>query len=305
MASPLNALHMKASDSCKNQVTLEFCMKINEKRRNKMIPNKITTITLLLVFAGLGPIPGAYADDQRARVIMEKVDARDDGDNQTADMEMILIDKRGSQRVRKIATFSKDKDADELRLMFFQHPADVKDTSFLTYDYDDPDKDDDQWLYLPALRKTKRIASSDKSGSFMGSDLNYSDMTDRNLADYDFTLKKEMEVKGVKTWLIESIPRSKKVIKETGYKKSLIIVRQDNYVVIRAVNWVKDGGYLKYVDVRRLQRIDGIWVATETHVTKKKDKKTVHKTILKLNNVKFNQKLDYALFTVRRMEKGL
>jgi hypothetical protein len=269
-------------------------MKINEKRRNKMIPNKIASITatILLVFAGLWPLPGAFADDPRARAIMEKVDARDDGDNQTADMEMILIDKRGNQRVRKIATFSKDKGPDELRLMFFQHPADVKDTSFLTYDYDDPDKDDDQWLYL-------------KSGSFMGSDLNYSDMTDRNLEDYDFTLKKEMDVKGVKTWLIESIPRSKKVVKETGYKKSFIFVRQDNYVVIRAVNWVKDGGYLKYVDVRRLELIDGIWVASETHVTQKKDKRTVHKTILKLNRVKFNQKLDYELFTIRRMEKGL
>ena len=272
-----------------------------------MIPNKIATIlvTGFLAFAGPWPLPDAFADDPRAREIMEKVDARDDGDNQTADMEMILIDKRGNQRVRKIATFSKDQGADELRLMFFEHPADVKDTSFLTYDYDEPDKDDDQWLYLPALRKTKRIASSDKSGSFMGSDLNYADMTVRNLDDYDFTLKKEMDVKGVKTWLIESIPRSKKVIKETGYKKSFIFVRQDNYVVIRAVNWVKDGGYLKYVDVRRLELIDGIWVATETHVTKKRDKKTVHKTILKFNNVKFNQKLDYEMFSIRRMEKGL
>jgi len=247
----------------------------------------------------------SLADDRKAREIMEKVDARDDGDNQTADMEMILIDKRGNQRVRKIATFSKDKGADELRLTFFQHPADVKDTSFLTYDYDDPDKDDDQWLYLPALRKTKRIASSDKSGSFMGSDLNYSDMTDRNLEDYDFTLKKEMDVKGIKTWLIESIPRSKKVIEETGYKKSFIFVRQDNFFVIRAVNWVKDGGYLKYVDVKRLELIDGIWVATETHVTKKKGKKLAHKTVLRFDNVKFNQKLDYEMFTVRRMEKGL
>ena len=270
---------------------------------NKALTCLLSLAALILVVA-LTPSLG-WCDDPAARAIMEKVDARDDGDNRTADMEMILIDKNGNQRVRKIATFSKDKGADELRLMFFQHPADVKDTSFLTYDYDDPDKDDDQWLYLPALRKTKRIASSDKSGSFMGSDLNYSDMTDRNLEDYNFTLKKEMEVKGVKTWLIESIPRTKKVIKETGYEKSLIIVRQDNYVVIRAVNWVKEGGYLKYVDVKRLELIDGIWVATETHVTKKKNKKLAHKTILKFNNVKFNQKLDYEMFTIRRMEKGL
>jgi hypothetical protein len=270
---------------------------------NKALTCLLSLAALVLVLA-LAPSLG-WCDDPAARAIMEKVDARDDGDNQTADMEMILIDKRGKKRVRRLSVFSKDKGEDTLRLMFFLEPADVKDTAFLTWDYDDPDKDDDQWLYLPALRKTKRIASSDKSGSFMGSDLNYSDMTDRNLEDYDFTFKKEMDVKGVKTWLIESIPRSKKVIKETGYKKSLIFVRQDNYVVIRAVNWVKDGGYLKYVDVRRLELIDGIWVATETHVTKKKNKKTAHKTILKFNNVKFNQKLDFEFFTIRRMEKGL
>ena len=250
-------------------------------------------------------VPFAFADDPKARDIMEKVDARDDGDNQTSNMEMILIDKRGNQRVRKIASFSKDKGEDTYRLMFFQLPADVKDTAFLTWDYDDPDRDDDQWLYLPALRKTKRIASSDKSGSFMGSDLNYSDMTDRNLMDYDFFYKKELDVKGVKAWLIESIPVSKKVIKETGYTKSLLIVRQDNYFVIRAVHWVKDGGYLKYIDVKNLVQIEGVWVATEMHITKKKGKQLAHKTILKLDQVKFNQDFDFDLFTIRRMEKGL
>lgn len=246
-----------------------------------------------------------FADDPRARAIMEKVDARDDGDNQTADMEMVLIDKGDNRRVRKIRTFSKDQGQDTLKLMFFLHPADVKDTAFLTYDYDDPEKDDEQWLYLPELGKPKRIATSDKSGSFMGSDLNYSDMTSRNLEDYDFTLKKEMAVKGVAVWVIEAVPRRKKVIEETGYKKSLILVRQDNYVVIRAVNWVKDGGYLKYTDVRTLEQIDGIWVGTEMHVATKLGKTTVHRTILTLDNVRFNQNLDDDLFTVRRMQKGL
>ena len=267
--------------------------------------NKVIIAAFILIIV-IPTIPRqSQADDPAARAIMEKVDARDDGDNQTSDMEMILIDKRGKKRIRRIATYRKDKGDDMMRLMFFIHPADVKDTSFLTIDYDDPSKDDDQWLYLPALRKSKRIASTDKSGSFMGSDLNYSDMTDRNLPDYDFNLKKEMEVKGVKTWLIESIPRTKKVIKETGYKKSLIFVRQDNYVVIRAVHWEKDGGYLKYVDVKELEFIDSVWVATETHVSRKKGKQLVHNTVLKLNNIKFNQNLDNELFSVRRMEKGL
>jgi len=112
-------------------------------------------------------------------------------------------------------------------------------------------------------------------------------------------------VNGVKTWVIWSIPRSKDIMEETGYEKSLLFVRQDNFLVIRALNWVRDGCYLKYMDVKNIERIEGIWVATEMHVTKKKGKDTVHKTILKLSDVKFNQNLEYDLFTVRRMEKGL
>ena len=264
----------------------------------------VISFLIILVFDGRI----AIADDPLARSIMEKVDARDDGDNQTADMEMVLIDKKGKKRIRKIRTSSKDRGEDTLKLMFFVHPADVKDTAFLTYDYDDAQKDDDQWLYLPALRKTKRIATADKSGSFMGSDLNYSDMTSPDLEDYDFSFYekgKETEVRGNKVWVIWSVPRTKEVIRETGYKKSLLFVRPDLDMVVRAVRWVDQGGYLKYVDVKSLEQIDSIWVATETHVTKKKGKKTAHKTILQLNNVKFNQDLDYDFFTIRRMEKGL
>ena len=265
---------------------------------------KYVTVGLLIAVLCL-PALAAGADDPKARAIMEKVDARDDGNRQTADMQMTLIDKNGNQRKRSIHSFSKDMGEDTYRLMFFIEPADVRDTGFLTYDYDDPNRDDDQWLYLPALRKTKRIASSDKSGSFMGSDLSYADMTSRNLDDYDFTLKKEMEVKGHPVWLIESIPRNKKVIKETGYTKSLLFVRQDNYYVIRGIHWVKDGGYLKYIDTRTLEQIDGVWVGTEMHITKKKGKKMAHKTELYWRNVRFNQDLADDLFTIRRLEKGL
>ncbi len=236
---------------------------------------------------------------------MEKVEDREDGDNMIANMIMVLIDKHENERIRNIRNFSKDFGEDTYKLMFFVHPPDVKDTGFLTYDYDDPEKDDDQWLYLPALRKTKRIATDDKDSSFMGSDLNYADMTSRDLEDYDYKLLKEMDDRGHPVWVIQSIPRTPEVIDETGYEKSILFVRQDNYVVVRAVHWVRDGGYLKYFDVRDLKKIDGIWTALETHVTKKKGKITEHKTILKFENLKYNQDLDENMFTVRRLEKGL
>lgn len=261
----------------------------------------ILILILATIFAGTL----AFADDPKAWAIMEKVDARDDGDNMTADMEMILIDKRGKKRVRRIHAINKDKGEDTLKLMFFLEPADVKDTAFLTYDYEDADKDDDQWLYLPALRKTKRIASSDKTSSFMGSDFSYADMTKRALENYKYKLLKEMDVRGQKTWLIESLPRNKRVIDQYGYTRSVLFVRQDNFVVVRAVHWVKEGKRLKYMDVKKLEFIDHIWQSTEIHMTTKKTKHTLHKTIMKWHNVKFNQKLDEDMFTVRRIEKGL
>jgi hypothetical protein len=245
------------------------------------------------------------ADDAEARDIMQKVLDRDEGDNRTAQMEMVLIDKNGKQRLRKLQTFQKDKGRDNYGLMFFLHPADVKDTAFLNYDYNDPDHDDDQWLYLPGLRKTKRIASADKSGSFMGSDLNYSDMTDLVLKDYDFFIKKEMTDRGHKVWIIEAIPRSEKVIRETGYTKTWHFVRQDIYYVVRAISWTEKKNILKYLDVKSLENIQGIWVGTEMQVYQKRGKKTIHKTILRLHNVQYNQDLGFDLFTIRRMEAGL
>jgi hypothetical protein len=262
-----------------------------------------TRNAIIALLSTLLAMTAAHADDPKARDIMTKVDARDDGDKRTSDMQMILIDRNGAERVRTLRSWTKDMGADTYRIMFFLDPADVKDTGFLTYDYDAAEKDDDQWLYLPALRKSKRIAAADKSGSFMGSDFNYSDMTQRNLADYDFTLQKETAVEGHSAWIIEAVPRSQKVIDEIGYTKSLLIVRQDNFVVIRAVNWEKNGN-LKYMDVRKLELIDNIWTPTEIHMTTKRGKDTEHKTVLKFMNTRYNQPMSDDLFTVRQLEKG-
>lgn len=262
----------------------------------------LCTALLLAVFAAA---PVVSAADLTAREIMQRVDDRDDGDNGSSEMEMVLIDKSGHERSRKIRSFTKDKGEDKMRIMFFLEPADVKDTGFLTYDYDDPKKDDDQWLYLPALRKTKRIASSDKSGSFMGSDFNYADMTRKDLDAYDFKILKEEEVRGAKTWVIEAVPKTPEEIDETGYTKSVVFVRQDNFVVVRAVHWEKTGGRLKYLDATRVDQIDGIWTITENTMTTKQGKETLHKTVLRFSNVKYNQKLGEDMFTVRRLEKGL
>ncbi len=252
----------------------------------------------------LSTISIAVAANPTAREIMDAVNDRDDGDNALMQMEMRLIDKRGKERIRKLKKWSQDRGEDSYSLLFFLSPSDVKDTGFLTYDYDESGKDDDQWLYLPALHKTKRIANDDKSGSFMGSDFNYSDMTDPDLDDYEFTLMKETEVKGHPVWQIKSVPKSKETIKETGYRQSVVFVRKDNHVVVRVVRWLEKKGKLRYLDVKKLEQIDGVWTPMETTMTTKQGKRTHHKTVIRYSSVKYGQELGQDMFTVRRLEKG-
>lgn len=275
------------------------------KTRIRIIPLCLAFFLFTWPQAGAVAATGAMT----ARAVMEQVDARDDGDRSIADMTMLLIDRQGRQRSRSIRSFSLDKGKDIHTLMFFLTPADVAGTGFLTYDYDQADSDDDQWLYLPALKKTKRIATSDKSGSFMGSDFTYADMTRRRLDDYTYTFNKEQgetTVYGQKTWVIDSTPRTPLVIKETGYARSILFVRQDNFMVVRAIHFVEDGGDLKYFDVKKMEQVDGIWTNLEMHMTRKKGGNTIHQTILTLDTVRYNQEaVNEGLFTIRTLEKGL
>lgn len=262
---------------------------------------RATEALLALLIAVLLPVLAHAAPT--GRQIMEAVDARDDGDREIRDMEMLLIDKRGNRRTRTIRWFRREDGADDQTVLFYLAPADVKDTGLLTYDYDAPERDDDQWLYLPALEKTKRIAAGDKSGSFMGSDFSYADMTSREVDRYTYRLMEEGEVNGTKVWQVEGIPNAKEM-EETGYTKSILFVRQDNDFVIRSVHWVKKGKRLKYFDVKKLELIDDVWVATEAHMTTKLGKATLHKTVIRSHNVRFDQDLDPDDFTVRKLEAG-
>lgn len=265
--------------------------------------------SLIILFLGLALSAPSLADTQ-AREIMERVDSRDDGDSVVSTIQMILIDKNNKQRIRQMKSFAKDiNENTEYKSIFFLSPSDVKNTAFLTFDYSDNDKEDDQWMYLPALKKTKRIPASDKDSAFMGSDFSYADMTDKELDDYTFKLVKETTIKRkegeVPVWVIESMPISQSVIDETGYKKSILYIRKDNHVLTRAKFYLKKANRIKYMDVRKLEKINDIWVASQTTMTTKQGKQTLHKTVLNNSNIKINQPIDDDMFSIRKIEKGL
>ena len=253
----------------------------------------------------LGALLPCSGESLTALEIIQRADARDDGDNMTSERTMILIDKNDHKRTRIMRSFSKDKGEDTLRLMFFTAPSEVRDTGFLTWDYRKGNKDDDQWLYLPELNKVKRIASADKSGAFMGSDFSYADMTRRVVEEWNYKILKSDKVRGKECWLIEAVPLNKTIQDRYGYKKSILFMRKDIFMVCRAVHWLDEGNKIKYVDFPDIKKIDNIWTSIEINAKTTRKGKTLHRTVLRSENVKYGQAVEESMFTTRQLEKGM
>ena len=179
---------------------------------------RITLLTALLVAAA------AQMNAQTGRDIIQRVKDRPDGNTRYAEMQLTLVKKNGDKRERKMVSWAMDEGKDTKKIMFFTYPGDVKGTGFLTWDYDQAGKEDDKWLYLPAMKKTRRISgSSSKTDYFMGTDFTYDDMGGRNVDDDTHTLLREETRDGHKCWVIESKTKDSREI----YSRKLTWVRQD------------------------------------------------------------------------------
>ena len=258
-----------------------------------------------LLTASLTSFP-VSALELSAKQIMQKVDDRDTGETIVSESALILIDKKKRQRIRQLKLFSKEYEQVDKSVSFFMSPADVKDTAYMSFDWDDDAKEDDSWLYLPALQKTNRIAASDKSGAFMGSDFSYADIDGVEVEDFTYRLVKESEeVNGHDCWVIESTPKSKAVIKETGYLTTTSWIRKDIFMQVKAIIKVKKGKRVKYFQAKDIEQIQGIWTAKTLQMVTTKRNKLEHSSVLKINAVDYQTKVDDKMFENNRLQRGL
>jgi hypothetical protein len=249
--------------------------------------------------------PASSHAELTAQEIMQRVVDRDEGETQTADVEMTLIDAGGDARVRKFRAFKKVFGEDTHQILFVVAPEDIRNSGFLTYDYDAPSRDDDQWLYLPALQKSKRLAGGSKRDSFFGSDFSYADLASVPIDAYSFELASEDKVRGQPVWIIRATPTTEQERERTGYREVVHFVRKDNFVVVRALYVSERAGRAKYLDVTELEQIDGIWIPTEIVMITKEAKAETHRTILRNRNVRVNDPIDDDYFSIRYLERGL
>ena len=254
---------------------------------------------LLLVIA---PFVAAQSADE----IMQKNDKRYTGDTQKSTSVLTLIDKKGNQRVRDLLLYSIDKKDVKKSLFFFQSPAEVKGTGYLSFDWDDPNKEDDSWLYLPALQKITRVAASDESGSFMGSDFSYADINGTDYEDYHYTIVKDSDpVDGADCWVIHSTPKDDSIVEKTGYLDATNWIRKDNYMQVKSIINVKKGKRIKYFQARDIKQIQGIWTALSLQMVTTQNGKKEHASVFTITDVKYNDALDDSLFDTQTLQRGL
>ena len=246
-------------------------------------------------------------DETDAAKIMSAVDGRDDGDKQIARMVMIVRDDAGRERKRVVQSRRMDFPGQTKSITLFESPADVRNTGLLSFDYDDGKKSDDQWLYMPALKKPTRIASSDKSGSFMGTDMSYADMTKQDPKNFDYTISQpSATVDGDDCWVIEAKPNNPATAEETGYVKSLIWVSKTKLMPLKIKNWIREGQKIKYIKFADVQQINGIWVAKKILAQTKRGKTVESKTVIAFKSIKFNQaSVTESDFTHQKLKSGL
>jgi len=261
---------------------------------------KILTGIIILLFSASTTVA------MTAQEIMQKVDDRDTGQTQISTATMTLIDKKDRKRVRKLKLFSKEFSDVNKSISFFVSPVDVKDTSFLSYDWSDKSKEDDSWLYLPAMQRVNRTAAGDKSNSWMGSDFTFSDVEGANINEYTYKILSQSDpVDGHDCWKIEALPKSKDIVKKTGYLKTISWVRKDAFLVVRGINYVKKGKRVKYYSTKNIKKIDEIWTIGTIQMVTTKNKKVQHSSRFSLEDVSYNNEVDNQMFEVETMQRGL
>ena len=236
------------------------------------------------------------AENFDGRQIMVLVDERSDGDDRHSIMKMTLINKRGRQRIREVENYSKDYGKDKKTVMVFKQPADVKGTAFLSWDYDDLEKDDDKWLYMPAMKKVRRISGSSTNEYFMGTDFTYDDMGDRNVDEDIHTLLGNDEINGRACWKVESIPVDKKDM----YTRKVVWVDQEAHFSLKTEFYDKDG-LLKIYRALDFERQDKFWTVFRSEMD---NVSRDHKTIMETSSMKYDTGIKGSLFKVSTLQRG-
>lgn len=236
-----------------------------------------------------------YGQKLSGKEIADKAYNREDGKDSHFKLEMVLVDKQGGERKRTVELISKDNGDLVNTFVEFTSPADINGTRFLTLE--NKGEDDTQHLYLPALGRSRRIVGGQKKQSFVNTDFTYEDMERRHPDRDKHTLLKEEKIGEWDCYVVESAPVNPE---SSQYSKWVAWVEKQSFVVVKVDLYDKKGENTKHLTVKKLEKKSDIWTAMDMVMENIKGQT---KTIMKVQDVKYNQGVDDKIFTVRHLEE--
>ncbi len=237
--------------------------------------------------------------------IAQNINARDEGIAVARLLTMEMTDRHGKVRVRETRAFRKYFGDEKHTAIFYLKPKNIKDTAFLTYDYADKAKDDDQWLYLPAMRKVRRISASDRGDYFLGTDLSYEDIkleTRVSMTDYTRKTIGEDVVDGVHCYVVEETAIDHETAEELGHLRRESCVDDTIWIVRRSRFWDLQNKPLKTTHFRDISKVQDIWTA---HTIEVENHKTGHQTVFSFSDVDYSEAVSDRVFTQNALKRGL
>lgn len=237
--------------------------------------------------------------------VVKNINARNEGISQSRNLKMILTDKRGKERIRETISYRKYFGDEKRTVIHYLTPRNVKKTAFLTFDYPDADKDNDQWLYLPAMRKVRRISASDRGDYFLGTDFTYEDIKKESkvtLEDYTRKTLREEVLNGNPTYVIEATPVNADVADKLGYGKVIQWVDKNIWMTRKSEFYDTRGKLLKTTLFKDIKQVDSIWSAHRLEVD---NHKTGHKTVFVFTDVIYDKEVRDDFFTQRAIRRSL
>jgi len=239
---------------------------------------------LLTALLMILPISGLWAQtaEEKGLAIAVEADKRDTGwiDEQT-EMSMILRNKRGQESRREIRLkIMEVEDDGDKSISIFDTPRDVKGTAFLSYTH--ALEPDDQWLYLPALKRVKRIASANKSGPFMGSEFAYEDLTSSEVKKYTYKWLRDESLEGKDVFVIERYP----AYENSGYTRQIVWIDKEMYQPLKIEFYDRKNALLKTLVMTEYKLyLDKYWRTSKMDMV---NHQTSKGTTLLWNNYRFN-----------------
>ena len=232
---------------------------------------KFLPLILIAGLTGLSLPSTAAASPEKGLEIATELDKRDTGfKDSTSTMVMVLSDQHGqsTQRAIRIRTLEGSSEGD-LSLVIFDSPGDVRGTAFLSHTK--KAGSDDQWLFLPALKRVKRIASSNKAGPFMGSEFAYEDISSQEVEKYTYNYLRDEKVNGLDCFLVEYDP----VDRKSGYSRQLVWIDKKEYRLQKIEFYDRKNSLLKTLSYADYNKFLGkYWradtLSMENHQTGKK-----------------------------------